>query len=91
MVVVYINTMKTTIYLNILFLPIFQTAETHTNVNRQKLPVNSFSLFICKLVIQKRLVNYLIIINKKSSSLVKSINCKKYEKEKIAISKNVKN
>ena len=44
-VIIYINTMKTTFYLNLAILPFFKTAETQKHVNK----INNFLLFTCKL------------------------------------------
>ena len=44
-----------------IFLPIFQTAGTHINVNREELSINSFYLFTYKLVIWKVFVIIVIL------------------------------
>ena len=46
----YINKMKTTFYFNF-FLPSFKEQGHHKHVDKEKLSINSFSLFTCKLVI----------------------------------------
>ena len=56
-VVVFINTIKVILDLNRLFLPSFQTGETHQHGNKQKLPINSFTWFIFLLVLKKLVGN----------------------------------
>ena len=65
-VVVFINSMKTTFGLN--FCPSFQTAWIHIKMETNKLSFNNFFLFTCKLrIINKLFRNKNLIV--KSSSL----------------------
>ena len=52
--VVCINTMKTTFYFNVFFYQAFKEQRHH--VDKEKLSINIFSLYTCKLVIWQKLV-----------------------------------
>ena len=54
-VVIYINSTKTTFYFNFLFYQ-FSTAETHRHANKEKLLINT--LFTCNLAIRETVVWY---------------------------------
>ena len=73
--VVYTNTRKTTFYSNFA-ISIFQTAETRKHINKEKLSINSFYLFTCKLGIWKMLV-------RDHSIVIKKLSC--HYNDKIAI------
>ena len=65
-VVIYINTMKTIFYFN-LYTKLSNRGVTYQHENKEKLPVNSFSLCTDKLVIWKKLVRNKVLIEKSSS------------------------
>ena len=69
LVVVYINTMKTTFYFNLLIsTKLLNSMDAHKIRNKKKRSIISFSLVTCKLVIEKSLFRSKTWI-KKSSSL----------------------
>ena len=86
---VYINnTIKTTFDLNFYFIPSFQTAWIHINMeNKEKLSINSFSCILVNLLFEKKLVrnrnlnfkNRLHYIDANTDQLIMLITCIIYE------------